>query len=171
MKQGINLGRLPSRPSLPLVALFALSSAAALVLAGLYLRARHDVLSIAREVAGMEDILADSPRPSEDEARFVSSRLGLALDSGALAIVPPTAILHLVDSGLPEGVLLEGLSFSARPRQTLTLDASAYGGDRVTELERRLAGSPLVEGTSLLEERRLPDGRLAVRLRVDLKWE
>jgi len=93
----------------------------------------------------------------------------LALDSEAPGTVAPTALLRLVESALPEGVLLETLSFNARPRQSLTLEAAALGGDRVTELQRRLSSSSSVSTTRVLEERRLPDGRLAVRIQVDLE--
>lgn len=107
--------------------------------------------------------------PSPERARFVAARLRLALDSGVLGTASATALLRLVESALPEGVVLERLSFNASPQQSLTLEAAALGGDPVTELQRRLSASPFVSATSLLEERRRPDGRLAVRIQVGLE--
>jgi hypothetical protein len=109
-----------------------------------------------------------SPAASAVEARLVATRLRLALESGAASSVPPTSLLRLVETALPGEVLLESLSFGSNP-PSLTLEASAASGERVTELQRRLAASPLVSTTSLLEERRLPDGRLSTRLQVGIK--
>ena len=170
MKQGINLGRPPARSNLLLTVMLVAAGAGTLVLALLYQRARTEVEALGNEVASLSESLTQAPpTPSPDRARFVAARLGLALDSGAPESVPPTALLRLVESALPEGVLLESLSFNASPRQSLTLDAAALGGDRVTELQRRLSASPSVATTSLLEERRRSDGRLAVRIQVDLE--
>jgi hypothetical protein len=172
MKQGINLGRPRPRSNLLLTSLLVAAGAAALFLGLLNRRARMELEGLESEVEGLERSLAESPSgPSPDEARLVAARLRLALDSGAAESFPPTALLRLVESALPEAVLLESLSFNASPKPSLTLDALALGGDRVTELERRLAASPFVSTTSLLEERRRPDGRLAVRVQVDLKRE
>jgi len=146
------------------------AGAGALVLAVLYQRARTQVEALGNEVASLSESLTQSPStPSPDRARFVAARLRLALDSGAPESVPPTTLLRLVESALPEGVLLESLSFNRSPRQSLTLDAVALGGDRVTELQRRISTSPSVATTSLLEERRRSDGRLSVRIQVDLE--
>jgi hypothetical protein len=170
MKQGINLGRPPARSNLLLTAMLVAAGGGTLVLAVLYQVARTEVEALADEVASLSESLEESqPTPSPDRARFVAARLRLALDSAAPESVPPTSLLRLVESVLPEGVLLERLSFDASPRRSLTLEASALGGDRVTELQRRLSVSPSVSTTSLLEERRLPDGWLAVRIQVDLE--
>jgi Tfp pilus assembly protein PilN len=150
-------------------ALLVAAGAAALALAVLYQRARTEVEALAEEVATLSESLTESPPPSPDQARFVAARLRLALDSGTPGTVAPTALLRLVESALPEGVLLGSLSFNASPQPSLTLEAVALGGDRVTDLERRLSASPSVSTTSLLEERRLPDGRLAVRIQVGLE--
>ena len=169
MKQGIHLGRPPARSKRPVAALLVAAGAAALALAVLYQRARTEVEALAEEVATLSESLMESPLPSPDQARFVAARLRLALDSGTPGTVAPTALLRLVESALPEGVLLGSLSFNASPQPSLTLEAVALGGDRVTDLERRLSASPSVSTTSLLEERRLPDGRLAVRIQVGLE--
>jgi len=170
MKQGINLGRPPASSSLPVAAMLVAALGAALVLAVLYQRALAQVEALESEVASLSDSLTeDPPAASPDRARFVADRLRLALDSGTPGSSSPTALLHLVESVLPDGVLLGRLSFTASPQPTLTLEASALGGDRVTELQRRLSSSPLVSATSVLEERRLPDGRLAVRIQVGLE--
>jgi len=151
------------------------AGAGALVLAVLYQRARTEVEELENEVASLSRAFsgpegAESPlSPSPDRTRFVAARLRLALDSGAPGTVAPTALLRLVESALPEGVLLERLSFNASPQQSLTLEAVALGGDRVTELQRRLSSSSSVSMTRVLEERRLPDGRLAVRIQVGLE--
>jgi len=151
-------------------AILIAAAAVALVLGVLYQRARVDVTSLAIEVARLEEVLSEAPRAtSTEEARLVAARLRLALDSGAAGSIPPTTLLHLVDSTLPDGVKLTRISFGPSPTPSLTLEASAASGDRVTELERRLARSPLVSTTSLLEERRLPDGRLAIRLQVGVE--
>jgi Tfp pilus assembly protein PilN len=145
------------------------AAAAAIVLAVLYQRARADAASLASDVERLERMLSEaSPAASAVEARLVATRLRLALESGAASSVPPTSLLRLVETALPGEVLLESLSFGSNP-PSLTLEASAASGDRVTELQRRLASSPLVSTTSLLEERRLPDGRLSTRLQVGIK--
>ncbi len=170
MKQGINLGPPAARSLRPLVLLLAAAGAGALLLAVLYQRARSDVEKLGVEVARLSESLeASTPGPSSEGAQFIASRLRLALDSGAPESVPPTGLLRLVTSALPEGTRLDSLSFNANPRPILTLDASTLGGDHATELQRRLASSPLVAATSLLEERRLPDGRLAIRVQVVLE--
>jgi hypothetical protein len=170
MKQGIYLGPPPARSSLPLTAMLVVAAAGALVLAFLYQRSRTAADSLAAEVASLSASLTESsPAPSADRARLVAARLRLALESGAPDTVAATALLRLVESALPQGVVLESLLFNARPQQVLTLEARAPGGDRVTELQRRLSSSPLVSATSVLEERRLSDGRLAVRIQVGLK--
>ena len=176
MKQGIYLGRPPARSNLLLLAMLVAAGAGALVLAVLYQRARTEVEELANEVASLSRAFsrpvegAESPlSPSPDRTRFVAARLRFALDSGAAGSVPPTALLRLVESALPEGVLLERLSFNAIPQQSLTLEAVALGGDRVTELQRRLSSSSSGSTTRVLEEHRLPDGRLAVRIQVDLE--
>ncbi len=96
--------------------------------------------------------------PAPGETPLVATRLRLALDSGVTEALPPTELLRLVESALPEGVLLGRLSFNATPQPILTLEATTLSGDRVTEMERRLLSSPAVATTSLLEERRLADG-------------
>ncbi len=170
MKQGINLGRPPARSSLAVTVMLVAAAAAALALAFLYQRSRMEAESLANEVASLSESLTESPpAPSPERARFVAARLRLALDAGVPATVPATALLRLVESALPEGVVLERLTFNASPQQSLTLEAVALGGDRVTELQRRLSASPSVSATSLLEERRRPDGRLAVRIQVGLE--
>jgi Tfp pilus assembly protein PilN len=175
MKQGIYLGRPPARSNLLLLVMLVAAGAGALVLAVLYQRARTEVEELENEVASLSRAFsgpegAESPlSPSPDRTRFVAARLRLALDSGAPGTVAPTALLRLVESALPEGVLLERLSFNASPQQSLTLEAVALGGDRVTELQRRLSSSSSVSMTRVLEERRLPDGRLAVRIQVGLE--
>ena len=170
MKQGINLGRPPAHSSLPVTVMLVAAVAAALALAFLCQRSRTEAGSLADEVASLEASLTESPpAASPDQARLAAVRLRLALDSGVPGTVAPTALLHLVESALPEGVVLERLSFNASPEQSLTLEAAALGGDRVTELQRRLSASPSVSATSLLEERRRPDGRLAVRIQVGLE--
>ena len=170
MKQGINLGPPPARSKRPVTAMFVAAGAGAIALAVLYQRARTDVEALANEVASLSESLTESqPAPSPDRARLVAARLRLALESGTPGTVAPTALLRLLESALPQGVLLERLSFNASPQPSLTLEAVALGGDRVTALQRRLSASLSVSTTSLLEERRLPDGRLAVRIQVGLE--
>ncbi len=176
MKQGIYLGPPPARSNLLLAVLLVAAGAGALVLAVVYQRARTEVEELANEVASLSRAFsrpvegAESPlSPSPDRTRFVAARLRLGLDSGAPDTVAPTALLRLVESALPQGVVLERLSFTASPQQSLTLEAVALGGDGVTELQRRLSASSPVSTTRVLEERRLADGRLAVRIQVGLE--
>jgi hypothetical protein len=146
------------------------AGAAALALGVLHQRVRAEVEALASEVVDLEaSLAATEPRASSDLDRTVSARLRLALDAGAPGAVPPTAILGLVESALPENVVLESLSYGASPRPGLQLQVSTLDSDRVTELQRRLQAVPLVSTTSLLEERRLEGGRFAVRIQVDLE--
>ena len=169
MKQGIYLGRPSARSSLPEMLVVAAAATAGLVLGFQYQRTRAEVESLASEVRQHEGSLGTSAAGTDsEEARLAVERLRLVLGSGAADAVPTTELLRLVDSALPEGVVLSSLSFDAEPRPTLTLEASTLGGERVTEMERRLRASPLVAGTSLLAERRTGDGRLEVRIQVGL---
>ena len=169
MKQGIHLGRPPARSNLLVTALLVAAGTAALALAFLHHRSRMEVASLASEVASLSESLVESPAASSPDRERVAARLRLALDSGTLGTVAPTALLRLVESALPEGVVLGRLSFNASPQQSLTLDAVALGGDLVTELQRRLVAAPIVSSTGLLEESRLADGRVAVRIQVGLE--
>jgi hypothetical protein len=153
----------------PVAALLVAAGAAALALAFLHHRSRAEVASLAAEVASLSESVTESRPVSSPDRERVAARLRLVLDSGTSRTVPPTAVLRLVESALPEGVVLERLSFSASPQQSLTLDAVAPGGDAVTELQRRLSAAPLVSSTDLLEERRLADGRVAARIQVGLE--
>ncbi len=170
MKQGIHLGPPPVRAPVLVGARLLAAAAVAVVLGVLYQRARTDVWSLTLEVGRLEEQLSEAlPATSTEEARLVAARLRLALDSGAAGSIPPTALLRLVESTLPDRVKLTSISFGTSPSPSLTLEASTASGDRVTELQRRLARSPWVSATSLLEERRLPDGRLAIRLQVGVE--
>lgn len=167
MKQGIHLGRPPARSPVLLSGALLVAGLAGLLLGLFYQRTREDVASLGIEVERLEQALLEAPPAvATEEAPLVAARLRLALDSGASSSVPPTALVRLVDHALPDGVLLDRLSFGSSPSPSLTLEASAASGDRVTELQRRLLASPLVSTTTLLEERRLPDHRLSIRLQV-----
>jgi hypothetical protein len=174
MKQGINLGRPPSGSGglrAALVAMLAVAVAGALVLSILYARARAEIGSLASDFASRKALALDERGGSELSAeglQFVGARLRLALDAGTPNSLPPTAILRLVETALPGGMEAESLTYDRSPRPSLTLEASSFGGDRVTELQRRFAASPSVLSTRLLEERRLPDGQLTVRIQVEL---
>ena len=170
MKQGIHLGPPPPRSPAPAGATLFIASALALVLGWLYVSARTQSASLARDVERLEGVLSEtSTRPTTPEIRLIAARLRLALDSGASRAVPPTTLLHLVESALPEGVQVTRISFGPSPGPALTLEASAASGDRVTELQKRLMASPLVATASLLEERRLPDRSLAIRAQVGIQ--
>lgn len=170
MKQGINLGRPPSRSTRPMAAILVAAGAAAVVLAGLCLRSREEVEALRTEIASLSRSLAESPPGAfPDRSRLVAGRLRLAFDSRVAETGPPTHLLQLVESALPDGVRLESLSFRAAPRPGLSLEATAIASEGVTELQRRLSESPLVSVTELLEERRLEGGRLAARIQVGLE--
>ncbi|HEY7699494.1 MAG TPA: PilN domain-containing protein [Vicinamibacteria bacterium] len=167
MKDGIHLGPPPGRSPVARTAILVAATVFALALAVLYLRARAEVRSLGSEVERLEEALSQaSPAPSTEEARLVAARLRLALASGASGSVPPTALLRLMETARPSGVRLSKLSFGSSPSPSLTLEATSASSDRVTELQRRLAASPLVSSTTLLEERRLSEDRLAIRLQV-----
>jgi hypothetical protein len=174
MKQGINLGPPPSRSGglrAALATLLAAAAAGALVLSILYGRARAEVQSLESDVASREALAPGGSREgalSREGMHFLGARLRLALDAGTPESLRPTSILRLVETALPGGIEVESLTYDRSPRPSLTLEASALGGDRVTELQRRFAASASVSSTRLLEERRLPDGRLTVRIQVEL---
>jgi hypothetical protein len=169
MKQGIYLGRPPARSTVPHTLVLAAAAVVALALAFLYQRTRNEVRTLTGEVQELEASLETSAAQADsEEARLAIERLRLVLGSGAADALPSTSLLRLVESALPEGVVLSRLSFNATPQPILTLEASTIGGERITEMERRLRASPLVATTSLLEERRIPDGRLGVRVQVGL---
>ncbi|MGH9323312.1 MAG: PilN domain-containing protein [Vicinamibacteria bacterium] len=168
MKQGIHLGPRPARP--PLLAVAVLFTAAALILGILYVRADREVAELGEDVARRERELTFEAAPlPEERARVVASRLRAVLDAGIVDGVPPTTVLRFVTSALPEDVVLSSLAIDGSPpERTVTLEAEALGGERVSELQRRLSASPWVAKTTLLEERRLEDGGLAVRLHLEI---
>ncbi|HEY7819463.1 MAG TPA: hypothetical protein VIG29_14660 [Vicinamibacteria bacterium] len=174
MKQGINLGRPRSGSGgfrAAIAALLAAAAAGALLLSILYGRARAEVELLASDVASREALALDESRRNElspEGMQFVGARLRLALDSGTPESLRPTSILRLVETALPGGIEVESLTYDRSPRPSLTLEASSLGGDRVTELQRRFAASASVLSTRLLEERRLPDGQITVRIQVEL---
>ncbi len=170
MKQGIHLGRPKPRLGRFVALLFAAAGAGTLVMGVLYQSARTENAALANEVVSLQEFLEKTePRLPSDEDRSVAARLRLALDAGASGAIPPTAVLGLVESTLPENVVLERLSYGTSPKPGIQLDVSTLDSERVTELQRRLQAAPLVSATSLLEERRLEGGRLAVRIQVDLE--
>jgi hypothetical protein len=151
------------------MALLVVAAAAAVALASMVQRARSEVQALERELRGLEESLESSAQgPAPEEVLRQAERLRLALGSGASDAVSTTDLIRLVDGALPEGVVLARMSFSATPQPVLMLEATTTDGDRITEMERRLRASRPVATTSLLEERRLADGRLALRLQVDL---
>lgn len=105
----------------------------------------------------------------DDADRELLARLRAALDIGTMAAVPPTEVLRLLESTLPEGVVLVSVSIEpSPPRASLTLEAVAESASDVTKMQESVAGSDRVASTELLEERRAPDGTLSVRLQVNL---
>jgi hypothetical protein len=170
MRQGIHLGAASARPKHPVTALVASALVGALALGILCQRERGKIEAFENEIARLEEAFRGSPsRTAIEQARFAAARLSFALDSGAPESVPPTALLHLAEKALPQGIVLERLSFDGSGERSLTIEASALGDDRVTELQRRLLASAFVAATRVLEERRLPDGGLTVRVQVDLR--
>jgi hypothetical protein len=170
MREGIHLGKPKPPLRRPFVILIAATAAGALTLGLIHHRAGAEIAALTTEVAGLEASLAGTEHTaSSDGDRSLAGRLRLALDVGAPDAVPLTAVLGLVDGALPENVLLESLSYGTSPTPVLQLEVSTRESGRVTELQRRLQTAALVSKTSLLEERRLSGGMLAVRVQVDLR--
>lgn len=169
MKRGLHLGPKPPHTR-TLARLLLVVLVAALGLQGArFLEARREVIRLRSELTGLE---ARAGAPEPDGAAggaMLASRLRAVVASGALDAFPPTALLDLLQDALPDGVVVSGLAIQAAPSApSLTVDAVARTADAVTELQRRMDASPLVRATSVLDERRVPDGALAVRLQVDL---
>jgi hypothetical protein len=169
MRQGIHLG--PPQPKLPAMAralgaaLFALAATFGL----LALRAGRDVMALRAEVARLDEEMV-SVTPLDSNRPAVASRLRAVLASGWFDAVVPTEALQLLGNALPVDVTAVNVTLHASaPNRSLTLEATATGASGVTELQRRISSSPMASGTTLLEERRLPDGKLAIRLQVDLR--
>jgi hypothetical protein len=168
VKQGIYLG--PPRPKLPgIIRGLGLAMAAAAVLLGVFVvRDRREVAELRRDVERLTEEVSSAPAAAGVHPGVASS-LETVLVSGLLDTVAPTDALRLLSSSLPEGMTLVNASLDASPpNRTLTLEATAASAGEVTELERRMSASPMVSGTTLLEERRLPGGALSVRLEVNL---
>lgn len=174
MKKGIHLGPPLAKWSGPAAFALVVLVVLAAALAGLGYRTYRQVTTLRLELRGggeQREAVPPSTAPASGEsARAPALRLRSVLQSGMLAATPPTEALGTVASALPDGVNLASLSLKASPpKRSLLLEALAVDAERVTELQRRMARSPLVAATRLLEERRSAEGRLLVRLQVDLR--
>jgi Fimbrial assembly protein (PilN) len=175
MKKGIHLGPPLARPAFASTLAVVVLAASSVVLGALTYGAYREVVPLRLEVSrALEGASAPPPAgtaelSSEQSNRSAAIRLRSVLQSGLLASTFPTDALGAVVSALPDGVVLTSLSLKpSPPNPGLLLEALAVDAERVTELQRRITRSPLVSATRLLEERRSVDGKLAVRLQVDL---
>jgi Fimbrial assembly protein (PilN) len=175
MKRGIHLGPPLARRAFASTFGLVVLGAIAVALGILTYRAQREVAALRLEVPGGES--GTSARTTEPVSGSTSGawsreaelRLRSVLQSGLLGATSPTDALGAVASALPDGVVLASLSLSANPpNRSLLLEALADDAGKVTDLERRMARSPMVDATRLLEERRAAGGRLLVRLQVDL---
>jgi hypothetical protein len=167
MKQGIHLGPPRGRRSLLSLAL-VLAAVAGVILGILSLVLREDVVRLRGDLTRSPGELP-APLDSSGGQTRAAALLTAVLESGALDAIRPTEVLAMLQSTLPEGMVLSSLSIAtAPPNPSLLVEALTDDEGQVTRFERRVASSPLVAATKLLEERRSPDGRLAVRLSVDL---
>ena len=166
MKEGIHLGR--PKQGVPFLGrvLLVVAGAGMVALGLLYHGAHRELALLKASPMDEETSIPASSLVSSEPARGVASRLRAVVDSGALLLPPPTEVLRTTASVLPETMLLTSWSLA---NASLLLEAVAAEESQVSELQRRMEDSPLVSGTRLLEERRLGDGRLAVRLEFSLK--
>lgn len=167
MKQGIHLGP-PLRSGPSFVGAVLLVALAATFLHGAaWVRARLDVESRREAIERRRELLGQEATRLDVDARAMS-QLAAALDLGAAELTPATELLDEIASRLPSSVTLTSIGLSG---DALVLEGVANDPASVSELQRDMSASPLVAGTRLLEERRAPSGRLAVRLRLDLAGE
>lgn len=169
MKRGLHFGRRPARARALGRLLLVLLLAGACVLAVRILTTRRSAASLREEVVALR-ASAEAPEPAREDADGPRlARLGAVMASGAPEAFPPTELLELVAEALPDEARLTSLTLQASPPSPgITLEAVTRSAEAVTELQRQMAASPLVRATTVLDERRLPDGALAVRLQVDL---
>ena len=169
MRRGIYLGPAIHRGERVLRGVVA-AAALALVAHGTWLVWERADLQAARErveTAGASARL-EASRAWSDEQR---GALGLArsvVSSGVTLVPAPTRLVRLVQEVLPADVRLVSLTLDpAANVPTMTLEAVASDDRAVSELERRIAASPSVERNRMLEERRAPDGSVALRVQID----
>jgi hypothetical protein len=168
MRHGIHLGP-PRRRRSPLSVLLLLAAAAGVALAGAALLVRRDVVRLSEEPARSTRGEPPAPLDSSGVGERAAMLLAAVLEAGVLDAVRPTEVLSMLQSTLPEEMVLSSLEIAAAaPTPSLLVEARADEAPHVTLFQRRVANSPLVSRTRLLEERRSPDGALAVRLQVDL---
>ncbi len=175
MKKGIHLGPPLARRAFVSTAAVVVLAALGVILGGLTYGVYREVAALRLEARGGEGGASAPPRAptaalaSDGSNRSAAVRLRAILQSGLLAATYPTDALGAVGSALPDGVILTSLSLKAAPPNPgLLLEALAVDAENVTELQRRIARAPMVTATRLLEERQSVDGKLAVRLQVDL---
>jgi Tfp pilus assembly protein PilN len=169
MKKGIHLGPPIARGAFASTFALLALGAVGLALSGLAYRAYRDVATIEAELHGGEGAGSAHRESDRVETSREAVRLRSVVQSGVLESIPPTRALAAVSAALPDGVVLVSLSLKASPpNRNVLLEALADDGEKVTELQRRMARSPMVTATRLLEERRSIGERLLVRLQVDL---
>jgi hypothetical protein len=169
MRQGIHLGPPRRRRSLSSLALL-LAAVAALALGALSLRVHRDVMRLEDELGRSSPGERPAPSDSTAETRRAATLLKAVLETGVPDVIRTTEVLSMLASTLPDEMVLVSLSIAAAPPTPgLVAEALADDAHQVTLFQSRVASSPLVAGTRLLEERRSSDGRLAVRLSVDLR--
>ena len=170
MRSGIYLGPVSTRTPPIAMVLVVVACAGTLFHLAAYLRPRAELETIRSEAARREsEVRAPGAVAATDVDAGVVARLRGASISGVALVRAPTELLQLVQEALPDGVAVSGLTLElASNGPTMVVDAIAREDRDVTTLQQRLAASPPVAATEVLEERVGPDGTLAIRLQVSL---
>ncbi len=170
MREGIYLGPPPGRTAGIVRALLVLALLGVITQWVWYARDRFRVTQLRGEVFTTES--GSIPvEVNEAEAAEIMRELHAVTLVGVMDAIPPTSALRFVETVLPEGVVITRLDLDVGRPAIFTLAAMATSAAEVSTLQRKVEGSPLVVSTELLEERRMPAGQLAIRLRVEVVEE
>lgn len=170
MREGIYLGPPPGRTAGILRALLVLALLGVIAQWVWYARDRFRVTQLRGEVFTTEpgSTPVEGVEVNRAEAAEILRELHAVTRVGVMDAIPPTSALRFVETVLPEGVVITRLDLDVGRPAVFTLAAIATSAAEVSTLQRKVEGSPLVVSTELLEERRMPAGQLAIRLRVEV---
>ena len=167
MREGIYLGPPPGRTAGIVRALLVLALLGVILQWVLYTRDRSRVMQLRDTVFTAESDSTPVEMNGAEAAEILHELHAVAL-VGVIDAIPPTSALRFVETVLPEGVVLTRLDIDVRSSAIFTLAAIAKSAEEISTLQREVENSPLVVSTELLEERRMPGGQLAIRLRVEV---